>query len=94
MNDNSQQISSYLEYLIGNLIHIMDTINNSRITNDEYDQLSKELDKLGESTNNIFQILKLNNHNPTPINHESAHKLTQERKTQITRDNRINTILK
>jgi benzoyl-CoA reductase/2-hydroxyglutaryl-CoA dehydratase subunit BcrC/BadD/HgdB len=94
MNDNSQQINLYLEYLTGNLIHITDTTNNSRITNDEYEQLSKELDKIGESTNNIFQILKLNNHNPSPINHESAHKLTQERKTQILRDNKINTILK
>jgi len=92
MNDNSQQIYNYIEYLTGNLIHIMDHINNSRIANDEYDQLSKELDKLGESIDNIYQILKLNNHNPTPINY--AYKLTQERKTQITRDNRINTILK
>jgi len=91
MNDNSQQLQSYLEYLTGNLIHIMDHINKSRIANDEYDQLSKELDKLGESIDNIYQILK-----PIipPINYESAHKLTQERKTQITRDNRINTILK
>jgi len=95
MNDNSQQIYNYIEYLTGNLIHIMDDhINNSRITNDEYDQLSKELDKLGESIDNIYQILKLNNHNPTPINYESAHKLTQERKTQIIRDNKINNILK
>ena len=93
MNENSKQINTYLEYLIGNLIHIMDTINNSRITNDEYDQLSKELDKIGESTNNIFQILKLNGHNPTPINYEWAYKLTQERKPQIIRDNKINTIL-
>ena len=94
MNDNSQQIYNYIEYLTGNLIHIMDHINNSRIANDEYDQLSKELDKLVTPLNDIHQILKLNNHNPTPINYESAYKLTQERKPQIIRDNKINSILK
>ena len=72
-----------------------DHINNSRIANDEYDQLSKELDKLGESIDNIYQILKLNNHNPTAINYESAYQKNLFKQIiQIIRDNKINSILK
>ena len=57
------------------------------------DELLTDEHKLIRETANIYQILKLNNHNPTPINYEWAHKLTQERKNQIIRDNKINTIL-
>jgi len=94
MNDNSQQLQSYLEYLTGNLIHIIDSTNNINISDNEYNEIEKQANRIGESIANIYQILKLNNHNPTPINYESAYKLTQERKTQIIRDNKINSILK
>jgi hypothetical protein len=93
MNDNSQQIYNYIECLTGNLIHIIDSTNNINISDNEYNEIEKQANRIGESIDNIHQILKLNNHNPTPINYESAYKLTQERKTQIIRDNKINTIL-
>jgi hypothetical protein len=68
----------------------MDNIQTNT-PNNQYDQLAIELNKLGESINDIYQILK-----PItpPIDYQTVNQLTQERKTQITRDNRINTILK
>ena len=92
MNDNFQQISSYLEYLIGNLIHIIDSTNNINISDNEYNEIEKQANRIGESIDNIYNIIQQKSL-IKPINFQTANQLTQERKNQIIRDNKINTIL-
>jgi regulator of sigma D len=92
MNDNFQQISSYLEYLTGNLIHIIDSTNNINISDNEYNEIEKQANRIGESIDNIYNIIQQKSL-IKPINFQTANQLTQERKTQIIRDNKINTIL-
>ena len=92
MNDNSQQLQNYLEYLTGNIIHTIDSINNINISDNEYNELSKEVNMIGESLNNIYKILQQKGL-MKPIDYQTANQLTQERKVIIIRDNKINTIL-
>jgi regulator of sigma D len=92
MNDNSQQLQNYLEYLTGNIIHTIDSINNINISDNEYNELSKEVNMIGESLDNIYKILKQKGL-MKPIDYQTAHQLTQDRKINIIRDNKINTIL-
>ena len=92
MNDNSQQLQNYLEYLTGNIIHTIDSINNINISDNEYNELSKEVNMIGESLDNIYKILQQKGL-IKPIDYQTANQLTQERKINIIRDNNINTIL-
>jgi regulator of sigma D len=92
MNDNSQQLQNYLEYLTGNIIHTIDSINNINISDNEYNELSKEVNMIGESLDNIYKILQQKGL-IKPIDYQTANQLTQERKINIIRDNKINTIL-
>ena len=92
MNDNFQQISSYLEYLTGNIIHIIDSTNNINISDNEYNEIEKQANRIGESIDNIYNIIQQKSL-IKPINYQTANQLTQERKNQIIRDNKINTIL-
>jgi hypothetical protein len=92
MNQNSEQLQSYLEYLTGNIIHTIDSINNINISDNEFDELSKEVNMIEESLNNIYTILQQKGL-MKPIDHQTANQLTQEKKVIITRDNKINTIL-
>jgi regulator of sigma D len=92
MNENSEQIQRYLEYLTGNIIHTIDSINNINISDNEYNELSKEVNMIGESLDNIYKILQQKGL-MKPIDYQTAHQLTQERKINIIRDNKINTIL-
>lgn len=92
MNDNSQQIYNYLEYLTGNIIHTIDSINNINISDNEYNELSKEVNMIGESLDNIYKILQQKGL-MKPIDYQTAHQLTQDRKVIITRDNKINQLL-
>jgi len=92
MNQNSKEISSYLEYLTGNLIHIIDNADNINISDNEYNELEKQANIIGESIDNIYNIIKQKSL-IKPINFQTANQLTQERKPIIVRDNKINTIL-
>ena len=92
MNQNFQQISGYLEYITGNLIHIIDSTNNINISDNEYNELEKQANIIGESLNNIYNIIQQKNL-IKPLNYQTTHQLTQERKPIIVRDNKINTIL-
>jgi regulator of sigma D len=91
MNQNFQQISTYLEYLTGNLIHIIDRLDIN-ISDNEYNELEKQANKIGESLDNIYNILQ-QKHLIKPIDYQKAQQLTQERKTTLLRDIKINTIL-
>ena len=92
MNQNFQQISGYLEYITGNLIHIIDSTNNINISDNEYNELEKQANIIGESLNNIYNIIQQKNL-IKPINYQTIDQLIQERKPIIVRDNKINTIL-
>jgi regulator of sigma D len=92
MNDNSQQIYNYIECLTGNLIHIIDSTNNINISDNEYNEIEKQANRIGESIDNIYNIIQQKSL-IKPINFQTANQLTQERKNQIIRDNKINTIL-
>jgi regulator of sigma D len=92
MNQNFQQISGYLEYITGNLIHIIDSTNNINISDNEYNELEKQANIIGESLNNIYNIIQQKSL-IKPIDYQTIDQLIQERKPIIVRDNKINTIL-
>lgn len=77
MNQNFQQISSYLEYITGNLIHIIDSTNNINISDNEYNELEKQANIIGESLNNIYNIIQQKNL-IKPINYQTTHQLIDE----------------
>lgn len=94
MKEYSKEIHSYGEYITGHLIHLIDYINDDTTLNqEEYNNISKEIELIGKSIDNIYDILQQYNHKMKKYPATYMQELTKDRKKILIRNNKINTII-
>ena len=98
MKEYSKNIHSYGEFITGHLIHLLDYINdNTNLKEEEYNNVTKEIELIGHSINNIYFLLEQYNYKPQNIllktSTSAASEITKDRKIHLIRDIKINTII-